>query len=587
MIDIKGLRYSYKKLDEEGNAVANCTALDSVDIHVNRGDFVAILGANGSGKSTLAKHINAILYPDEGAVILDGIDVTDETNVWCVRETAGMVFQNPDNQIVASVVEEDVAFGPENLGVPTPEIIKKVDSALDSVGMEEYRNSSPNKLSGGQKQRVAIAGVLAMETECIIFDEPTAMLDPAGRESVIAIAHELNKEKKKTVILITHFMNEVTEADHIFVMDHGRIVMEGSVDEIFSRPAELKKYRLELPTVTELSYRLNEKGAGFSKMAMNVPEFVRLVEENEEAGRAIAKSSRVLRSKKEPVINGEPLITLHGVTYDYETDAKTFGSALKDVNLTIYRGEYLCIIGRTGSGKSTLIQHLNGLLTPTVGEVCWKGENINKKGFSLKRLRGSVGMVFQYPEHQLFGETVIKDVCFGPENLGKTREDAVRMAVEALRAAGVDESFFDASPFELSGGQKRRVAIAGVLAMKPEVMVLDEPMAGLDPAGRDEILSLISDLREKQGITIVMVSHSMEDAARFADRLIVMDHGRAALTGTPGEIFGSGQIRDYALLPPEVTRVLQGLYAAGFSVDTTITGTDEAVEEIFDKCFVR
>ena len=265
IIKTKGLVHEFIRRDEEDNVESITTALDHVDLRVEPGEFIAILGHNGSGKSTLAKHINALLSATEGTIWVDGMDVSEEENIISVRKSAGMVFQNPDNQIIASVVEEDVAFGPENVGVPTEEIWERVEKSLRAVGMTKYRTHSPNKLSGGQKQRVAIAGVMAMEPKCIVFDEPTAMLDPNGRKEVLKAAHELNREKGVTVILITHYMEEVVDADYIYVMENGKIIMDGKPREIFSRVDELKAHRLDVPQVTLLADELRKSGLPIPK----------------------------------------------------------------------------------------------------------------------------------------------------------------------------------------------------------------------------------------------------------------------------------------------------------------------------------
>lgn len=260
IIKTSKLVHEFIRRDEEGNVESITTALDNVNLDIKEGQFIAILGHNGSGKSTLAKHINALLAPSDGTIWVDGMDVSKEENVIPVRKSAGMVFQNPDNQIIANVVEEDVGFGPENIGVPTDEIWQRVDYALKAVGMTKYCTHSPNKLSGGQKQRVAIAGVVAMEPKCIVFDEPTAMLDPNGRKEVIATAHELNKKKGVTIILITHYMEEVVNADHVYVMEKGKVVMDGTPREIFSRVDELKEHRLDVPQVTLVADELKKAG---------------------------------------------------------------------------------------------------------------------------------------------------------------------------------------------------------------------------------------------------------------------------------------------------------------------------------------
>ena len=274
MIHAEKLIYEYDKRDEEGNVIGTNRAIDGVDIDIPQGSFVAVLGHNGSGKSTLAQHMNAILVPTGGTMWVDGRDTKDPAELWNVRQTAGMVFQNPDNQIIGTVVEEDVGFGPENLGVPTDEIWKRVEDSLRSVGMIEYRKASPNKLSGGQKQRVAIAGVIAMEPKCIVLDEPTAMLDPNGRKEVIRAVEKLRREKKVTVILITHYMEEVIDADQVFVMDGGHIVMHGTPREIFSRVEELKSYRMDVPQVTMLAEELRKRGVDIPRGILRREELV-------------------------------------------------------------------------------------------------------------------------------------------------------------------------------------------------------------------------------------------------------------------------------------------------------------------------
>ena len=277
IIKAKQLVHEYIRRDEEGNVESIQTALDHIDLDIQPGQFIAILGHNGSGKSTLAKHMNAILEPSGGEMWVDGMDTSDEKHLWDIRQSAGMVFQNPDNQIIGTVVEEDVGFGPENLGVPTDEIWQRVEESLKAVGMIEYRHHSPNKLSGGQKQRVAIAGVVAMEPKCIVMDEPTAMLDPVGRREVLKTVHKLRKQKKVTVILITHYMEEVVDADKIFVMDHGKVVMEGSPKEIFSKVDELKSYRLDVPQVTILADELRKRGLDIPAGILRKEELVEAI----------------------------------------------------------------------------------------------------------------------------------------------------------------------------------------------------------------------------------------------------------------------------------------------------------------------
>ncbi|MFW5631865.1 MAG: energy-coupling factor transporter ATPase [Acetivibrio ethanolgignens] len=274
IVDTKKLVFEYIRRDEEGNVEGINRAIDEVDVSVEKGEFVAILGHNGSGKSTLAKHLNAILMPTEGTVWVGGMDTREEENLWDVRQTAGMVFQNPDNQIIANVVEEDVGFGPENIGVPTEEIWRRVEESLKAVGMYEYRTHSPNRLSGGQKQRVAIAGIMAMKPECIVLDEPTAMLDPNGRKEVIRTIRQLNQQENVTIILITHYMEEVIHADRVIVMDDGKVVMQGTPREVFSQVELLKQYRLDVPQVTLLAHELRKKGLPIKGGILSIDELV-------------------------------------------------------------------------------------------------------------------------------------------------------------------------------------------------------------------------------------------------------------------------------------------------------------------------
>ena len=274
MIKAKNVVFEYQKYDEEGNVCETKRAVDGVELDVKKGEFIAILGHNGSGKSTLAKHINALLLPTDGEVWVAGMNTKEEAHVWDIRQSAGMVFQNPDNQIIGTVVEEDVGFGPENMGIPTKEIWARVEEALKAVGMYKYRKHSPNRLSGGQKQRVAIAGIVAMHPQCIVLDEPTAMLDPNGRKEVIRAVRALNMVEDITVLLITHYMEEVVHADKVIVMDQGKVVMQGTPKEIFSRVEELKSYRLDVPQVTMLAHELKKKGIPLSDGILTIEELV-------------------------------------------------------------------------------------------------------------------------------------------------------------------------------------------------------------------------------------------------------------------------------------------------------------------------
>lgn len=582
MIKTDNLIFEYEKRDEEGNVIGTHRAIDEVNLDIEPGQFIAILGHNGSGKSTLAKHMNAILVPSGGTMWVDGKDTKEEENLWDVRQTAGMVFQNPDNQIIGTVVEEDVGFGPENLGVPTEEIWQRVEKSLSAVGMIEYRHHSPNKLSGGQKQRVAIAGVVAMCPKCIVLDEPTAMLDPNGRKEVLRTVEELRKREHVTVILITHYMEEVIGADRVIVMDQGHVVMDGTTREIFSQVELLKKYRLDVPQVTMLAHGLKQRGLDIKEGILTTNE---LIEALEKAGDWRQNQKKTYVGHAETVVKKEkkenPILKLEHIGYVYSSGTAYEKRALKDINLDIYEGEFVGVIGHTGSGKSTMIQHLNGLMKATSGALYYNGENIYDEKYNLRQLRNNVGLVFQYPEHQLFEIDVLTDVCFGPKNQGLTEEECKKRAIEALELVGLSEKYYDTSPFDLSGGQKRRVAIAGVLAMRPKVLVLDEPTAGLDPKGRDEILDQIAYLQKERNLTVILVSHSMEDIAKYVDRIVVMNKGRKMYDGEPKEVFAHyKELEKVGLAAPQVTYIMHALSEKGMHVNTEVTTIEEAVDEI-------
>ena len=599
IIKAVNLVHEFIRRDEDNNVESITTALDHVDLEVQPGQFIAILGHNGSGKSTLAKHINALLAPSEGTIWVDGMDVSKEENAIPVRRSAGMVFQNPDNQIIASVVEEDVGFGPENIGVPTDEIWQRVDYALKAVGMTKYRKHSPNKLSGGQKQRVAIAGVVAMEPKCIVFDEPTAMLDPNGRKEVLETAHRLNKEKGVTILLITHYMEEVVDADYVYVMEKGKVVMDGTPRQIFSRVDELKSHRLDVPQITLLADRLRKAGLDIPQGILRREELVdaimqmttradvrfwaRQVVEQQELNEEQLKQMQAFAEDKQAEPKQPPAILLDHVEYCYSEETAYKIKALNDINLSIEKGQFIGIIGHTGSGKSTLIQHLNGLLKATSGHIYVNGEDIYDADYDMTKLRSKVGLVFQYPEYQLFETSVFEDVCFGPKNQKLDRKTVELRAYEALRNVHFPEELYDQPPFDLSGGQKRRVAIAGVLAMKPEVLILDEPTAGLDPAGRDEILDLIAQMHKELGITIILVSHSMEDVAKYVDRIIVMNQGQAVYDATPKEVFSHyKELERIGLAAPQVTYLMHDLSAKGLPVNLEATTIKEAERTILE-----
>ncbi len=609
IIDALHLAFDYVRTDENGQAVEKTKALDDVSIEIEEGSFVCVLGHNGSGKSTLAKLLNGLSLPNEGTVLVSGKDTRDPDKLWDIRKETGMVFQNPDNQIVASVVEEDVGFGPENIGVPTEEIWQRVEDALQAVQMTAYRLKSPNRLSGGQKQRVAIAGTMAMLPRCIVLDEPTAMLDPSGRAEVIRTVRQLNREKKVTIVLITHYMEETVDADRIIVMDQGKVVMDGTPRQVFTEVESLKKIRMDVPEVTELAWKLKKAGMPLPDGVLTRKELVdllvKLLPQQAEFAPDFVKDAPVHLEITDPILRVEKL------SHIYQQGTAMESYALRDLNFEVQRGIVTAIIGHTGSGKSTLTQHLNGLLRASEGDILYrfrhavssKAEQDNavgaeaadnagveshrdfvsiySEGFDMKGLRFKVGLVFQYPEYQLFEVDVITDVMFGPKNQGLSEDEARARAEQALRQVGLPEENWKKSPFELSGGQKRRVAIAGVLAMEPEILILDEPTAGLDPAGRDDLFRQIQSLHEEAGMTILLVSHSMDDVARYAKDILVLDHGELKMHGTPQEVFRRyKELEEMGLGAPQMIYLIHELKDVGIRFPERPGTVNEMAEAI-------
>ena len=591
IIDALHLAFDYVRTDENGQAVEKTKALDDVSIEIEEGSFVCVLGHNGSGKSTLAKLLNGLTLPSEGTVLISGKDTKDAEKLWDIRKETGMVFQNPDNQIVASVVEEDVGFGPENIGVPTEEIWQRVEDALQAVQMTAYRLKSPNRLSGGQKQRVAIAGTMAMLPRCIVLDEPTAMLDPSGRAEVIRTVRRLNQEKKVTIVLITHYMEETVDADRIIVMDQGKIVMDGTPRQVFTEVESLKRIRMDVPEVTELAWKLKQAGMPLPDGVLTRAELVTILK------KLLPKQAEFapdfVKDAPEHLEITDPILRVEKLSHIYQQGTAMESYALRDLNFEVQRGIVTAVIGHTGSGKSTLTQHLNGLLRGSEGDILYRFRDglskaqqdnvggtegagkaggqadrdfvsIYSEGFDMKGLRFKVGLVFQYPEYQLFEVDVITDVMFGPKNQGLSEEEARARAEQALRRVGLSEDNWKKSPFELSGGQKRRVAIAGVLAMEPEILILDEPTAGLDPAGRDDLFRQIQALHEEAGMTILLVSHSMDDVARYAKDILVLDHGELKMHGTPQEVFRRyKELEEMGLGAPQMIYLIHELKDVG------------------------
>ena len=584
---------------------AENAAVNGVTFSVKKGEFVSVIGHNGSGKSTLARLICGLLQADEGNITVWGMNLADQKNLFEVRRHTGIVFQNPDNQMVASIVEDDVAFGPENLGIEREEIGRRIDWALNAVGMSEFRHSTPTRLSGGQKQRIAVAGVLAIRPDILILDESTAMLDPQGRREVIEVVRRLNKEEGMTILLITHFMEEALLADRTIVMNRGEIVMQGAPQEIFENGEALLTYNLCLPEITRIANTLREHGIDTPPCLYPEELAAHIADCAEKRGLKNISSPRVPKESDEK--RGVWDIKINDLTYTYSAKSPFATQALKGVNLHIGDGEFFGIIGHTGSGKSTLIQHLNALIKLPTAEKKYKPKKVKKgqtpptmprltvgtydladKKCDFLSLRADVGMVFQYPEYQLFAETVEDDVAFGLKNFFKDlkAEEVKERVYAALTAVGLDPAEVgEKSPFDLSGGQKRRVAIAGVIVTRPKILILDEPAAGLDPLGKREIMELLHKLHDEWCRTVIIVSHDMDEIACNCTRACVLSDGKIFDCASPHELFSrADELISLGLDVPLTAKISNALRERGIDIDSDFTpdGFARAVISAFE-----
>lgn len=514
-------------------------ALSDVSCSIPTGQHVCILGGNGSGKSTLLQLVNVLALPTSGAVHVAGIDTREPGRALEIRSRTASVFQHPEDQMVTSIVADDVAFGPENLCVAQPKIAARVDAALAAVGMKDRARSDPSDLSGGQVQRVAIAGALAMEPDILLLDEPCAMLDVEGRESVRTIIRNL-RAHGMTILHVTHFMEDAQEADRAIVLKRGRVAFDGTPSALFSQPDLVNELGLEMPgSRSETGAQGNDVATDVAAPGIAIPDAPvdpSLVFEHVSFSYERAANPRK-RTRRRALFGSRGAVDAPRSERAGKAAVQKHPLAVEDLSFEARPGTITALIGHTGSGKSTTAELACALKLPTAGAVRVWG--IDTADLARRReLRGLVGYVAQLPEQQLFAETVFDDVAFGPRNLGLAPREVEARVHEALRSVNLapTDALLTSSPFALSGGQQRSVALAGVLAMKQPILVLDEPMAGLDPAGRAHVRALLKQLR-RQGTTLLMVTHSMEDVAELADQVIALDGGRRvdgrALTARP------------------------------------------------------
>ena len=553
LIALQNVSFAYRLADGQRRP-----ALRDVSLQIDPGEYVAVVGANGSGKSTLAQHLNALLLPDAGHVSIEGRASRDRAAHPEIRRTVGMVFQRPEDQIVATVVEDDVAFGLENVGVPPDEIRARVRTTLQRMGLWDERQRPPHLLSAGQQQRLALAGVLAMRPRCIIFDEVTAMLDPAGRREVRATMRRLH-QNGVTIVAITHFMDEVLDAERVIALRDGRVAVDTTPDAFFADASTLDALGLAHPPAAELRRFLQGKLPGLDPEPLTVPALVQALD-------------ALPHTRGEPAPAGteaepeRPLqVEVRALGHIYLRDTPLARRALTAVDLRVAKGTTHGLLGATGSGKSTLMQHLNGLLRPQEGTVRVAGFDLSDPDVDVKAVRRLAGLAFQMPETQIFKQYVGDEIAYGARLQGLDGE-ALRERVRwAMSLVGLDfEAFKDRLTFALSGGERRKVALASILALRPEILLLDEPTAGLDPASRRELLGHLQALSES-GMTLVLSSHQMDDLGLMADRLTVLAEGESVLSGSAAHVFGHDErLGDLDLDVPVVTAVAEGLRKRGW-----------------------
>ncbi len=543
MIKIRNLTFEYFDRDDEGNLTEMVNAIRGINFDAGEGEFIVVAGVNGSGKSTFAKILNRLLLPIEGTVLIGGLDAMQEENIIPIRKMVGMVFQNPDDQLIGSVVEEDVAFGAENIGVPHKELVKRVEDALAQVGLSASMRIE--ELSGGGKQKVAIAGVLAMKPRCIVLDEATSMLDPKSRRDVLQLMKELQKQGI-TIILITHLMEELLLADWIYVMHQGRLAMKGSREAIFAQPEKLREFGLELPMTVQLAHALAKCGCMRTKDLFSIEAIAERIYKEHPYAFLKEKTMEPAPAGKKAKALSQAIVLQH-VHLNYGEKP-----ILTDVCCSIEKGSYTAIIGPSGAGKSTLLQMIPALICPTDGNIYVDGLEVTDASADIAALRKKIGFIFQYPEQQLFAKNVYEDVVFGPRNVGISEVEAEKRAYEAIQFVGLPQDVYDLPMDKLSGGQKRRVALAGVIAMQPDYLILDEPLAGLDPVGKKKMLDILRALHRDAGITVVVVSHDADAVVEDAEQVLYLQDGKILEYGTPADVF-------YRLWRREMDDMSQGM----------------------------
>ena len=550
----------------------NIPGITGVSIEISAGSRVAILGANGSGKSTLARCLNGIYVPQSGRVLVDGLNVGDPAATYEIRRRVGMVFQNPDDQLVSTSVETEIAFGLENISVPTTEMRNRVDETLETFHLAQYRKRHPHNLSGGEKQRVAIAAVVALQPQYLILDEPTSLLDPKAKRDINDLLTRLTSEFGIACVQITQDPEESVSADRTLVLDRGRLAHSGRPEQVFANPDVLRDIGLDVPFAAAVGARLAHLLPSSRGPYLSLQDLV--ADLAEVCPTAADQPTRCEDERRENAV-----LRTEALCHKYDVGLPSEHLAIDDISIEIQRGSILALVGPSGSGKTTLAQHFNALLEPSSGRVFFDETDVWSAGLDKVEVRRRVGFAFQFPELQLFDETVLSDVAFGPTNLGFSEDEANRAAENALDSVGLPASVFgERSPFSLSGGEMRRVALAGILAMAPEVLVLDEPTAGLDPQGTDQICKILVELRER-GHTVVLIAHDMDLVTRLADEMILLNHSRLELQGVTRSIVSNIELlQENGLEAPNPAKLTDALGEAGCKVPTGLLTIDDIVD---------
>jgi len=554
MIQLSDVSYTYPLSHGSG-----IKAIRDLSLKIREGEFIAVIGQNGSGKSTFGKLLNALLIPDSGEVMIAGMNTKDLQKHTAIRSLVGMVFQRPQDQIVSTIVAEDVAFGPSNLGLEPREIRRRVEEALAVVGLSGYEERPSYLLSAGETQRLALAGVLAMKPSCVIFDETTSMLDPLGREMVMQQAKAL-RAQGITILFITHLMEEAAQADRVIALHNGRLAMEGVPTEVFASRQALQKIGLDQPEAMFLGEALRPYIPSIPSLTLTMDELISSIPKRRKTQDSTSLSSESFAKPAQ----GEEVIIVEGLAHTYLRDTPLAHQSLDNVNLLVSRGSVHGLLGATGSGKSTLLQHLNALICPQRGRVTVLGEDLGSKSLNPKELRRQVGLSFQQAEDYIFEQYVGDEVAFAAKNFGIEGKliDVVR---EAMEAVGLDfNAFKDRFTSTLSGGELRKVALASALAGQPRVLLLDEPLAGLDPQSRVEISAHLKGLNDG-GMTLVISSHQFDDLLEIIGEVSVLDKGNDVLSGSAEDVFGNAhQLEGYGFKPPAIFMLSQVLREKGW-----------------------